>query len=143
VVVDATELGLDAVFYAILGLLVGVPLAGLLIAASASGLGRRRFGFGSIAMGIVVSVAALVVVVVLWRAIGGEVTGWDLLWVTGLTVAGVWSLRRLASRPQASTERTWRIRKAAAVSPSAPNRTDSYMSAREHPRSLRPPRPDG
>ena len=106
VVIDASELGLEAVIYAIIGVLVGVPLAGLLIAALASRLGRRRFGFGSIAMGIVVSIATLVVVVVLWRTIGGEVTGWDLLWATGLTVAAAWSLRRLALRPQASTART-------------------------------------
>ena len=105
-VIDASELGLEAVISAILGVLLGVPLAGLLIAALASGLGRRRIGFGSVAMGIVVSTAALVVVVVLWRTIGGEGTSWDLLWATGLTVAAAWSLRRLALRPQASTERT-------------------------------------
>lgn len=104
--IDASELGLEAMLSAILGVLAGVPLAGLLIAALASGLGRRRFGFGSVAMGIVVSIAALVVVVVLWRTIGGEVTGWDLLWATGLTAAAAWSLRKLASRPQASPERT-------------------------------------
>ena len=38
-VIDASELGLGAVIYAILGVLVGVPLAGLLIAALASELG--------------------------------------------------------------------------------------------------------
>ncbi len=105
-VLDATELGLEAVFYAILGVLVGVPLAGLLIATLASALGRRQFGFGSFAMGIVVSIAALVVVVVLSRTIEGEVTGFDLLWAAGLSVVAAWSLRKLASRPQASTERT-------------------------------------
>lgn len=100
-VIDASDSGLDAVIYAIIGVLVAVPLAGLLVAAAASGLGGRRFGFGSIIMGIVVSVAAVVVVVVLWRTIGGDVTGWDLLWAAGLTMAAVWSLRRLAAPPKA------------------------------------------
>ena len=108
-VVDASELGLEAVFYAILGVLVSVPLAGLVIAVVASRLGGRQFGFGSIGMGIVVSVAAVVVVIVLWRTIGGEVTGWDLVWAAGLTVAAVWSLRRLAVPPQAPSTRTRRV----------------------------------
>ena len=95
-VIDASEFGIDAVVYAVLAVLVGVPFVGLLIAAVASRLGGRRFGFGSIGMGIVVSVAAVVDVVVLQRTISGEVTGWDLLWAGGLTLAAVWSLRRLA-----------------------------------------------
>ena len=69
---DASEFGLEAVIYAILAVLVGVPLVGLLIAATASRLGGRRFGFGSIGMGIVVSVASVVVVVVLQRTISGR-----------------------------------------------------------------------
>ena len=105
-VIDANELGLEVVVYAILGVLVAVPLGGLLVAAVASGLGGRRFGFGSIGMGIVVSLAAGVVFVVAWRTIRGEVTGWDLLWAAGLTVAAVWSLRRLVLPPDASPERT-------------------------------------
>ena len=106
VVIDAGELGLEALIAAILGVLLGVPLAGLLVAALASGLGRRRFGFGSAAMGTVVSIAALVVAVVLRRTVGGEVTGWDVVWATSSTVAAAWSLRTLARRPQGSTERT-------------------------------------
>ncbi len=105
-VVDASELGIGAVVAAILVVLVSVPLVGLVIAAVASRLGGRRFGFGSIGMGIVVSVAAVVVVVVLQRTISGEVTGWDLLWAAGLTVAAVWGLRRLALPQRASTDRT-------------------------------------
>lgn len=46
-VIDASELGIEAVIYAILAVLVSVPLVGLLIAAVASRLGGRRFGFGS------------------------------------------------------------------------------------------------
>jgi hypothetical protein len=103
-VIDANELGIEAVIYAILAVLVGVPFVGLLIAAVASRLGGRRFGLGSIGMGIVVSAAAIVDVVVLQRTISGEVTGWDLLWAGGLTVAAVWSLRRLALPPRAPTE---------------------------------------
>jgi len=105
-VIDASELGIEAVFYAILAVLVSLPLFGLLVAAAASRFGGRRFGFGSIGMGIVVSVAAVVVVVVLQRTINGEVTGWDLLWAAGLTVAAVWSLRRLALPRRASTDTT-------------------------------------
>jgi hypothetical protein len=105
-VIDTSELGIEAVIFAILAVLVSVPLFGLLIAAVASRLGGRRFGFGSIGMGIVVSVAAVVVVVVLQRTINGEVTGWDLLWAAGVTVAAVWSVRRLALPQRAPTETT-------------------------------------
>jgi hypothetical protein len=103
-VIDASELGIEAVIYAILAVLVALPVVGLLVAAVASRLGGRRFGLGSIGMGIVVSVAAIVGVVVLQRTISGEVTGWDLLWAGGLTVAAVWSLRRLALPPRAPRE---------------------------------------
>jgi hypothetical protein len=105
-VIDANELGVDAAVYAILAVLVGVPLVGLLIAAVASRLGGRRFGFWSTGMGIVVSVAAVIDVVVLRRTISGEATGWDLLWAAGLTVAAVWSLRRLALPLRAPRETT-------------------------------------
>jgi len=105
-VIDVSEAGLEAVIYAILAALVSVPLFGVVIAAVASRLGGRRFGFGSIGLGIVVSVAAVVVVVVLQRTVSGEVTGWDLLWAAGLTVAAVWSLRRLALPRRASTDTT-------------------------------------
>jgi ABC-type thiamin/hydroxymethylpyrimidine transport system permease subunit len=104
--VDAGEFGLEAVVYAILAVLVGVPLVGLLIAATASRLGGRRFGFASIGMGIVVSVATVVVVVVLQRTINRAVTGWDVLWAAGLAVAAVWSLRRLASPQRAPADTT-------------------------------------
>jgi hypothetical protein len=57
-------------------------------------------------MGIVVSVATVVVVVVLQRTISREVTGWDLLWAAGLTVAAVWSLRHLAVPQRTSTDAT-------------------------------------
>ena len=103
---DASELGFEAVVYAILAVLLGVPLVGLIIAAAASRLGGRRFGLGSIIMGIVVSIAAVVVVVVFQRTVSGEVTGWDLLWGAGLTVAAVWSLRHLALLQRASTKTT-------------------------------------
>jgi uncharacterized protein (DUF486 family) len=105
-IVDASEFGLDAVVYAILAVVVGVPLVGFLIAAVASRFGGRRFGFTSIGMGIVVAVATVVVVVVLQRTISGEVTGWDLLWAAGLTVAAVWSLRRLTLPQRAPTDAT-------------------------------------
>jgi ABC-type thiamin/hydroxymethylpyrimidine transport system permease subunit len=105
-VIDAGDFGLEAVIAAILAVLVGAPLIGLLIAAAASRLGGRRFGFGSIGLGIVVCVAAVVVVVVLQRTLSADATGWDLLWAAGLTVAAVWSLRRLALPQRASTDTT-------------------------------------
>ena len=103
-VIDAGEFGLEAVIAAILAVLVGVPLVGLLIAAAASRLGGRPFGAWSVGMGIIVCVATGVVVVVLQRAISGEATGWDLLWAAGLTVAAVWSVRRLALPQRSSTD---------------------------------------
>jgi hypothetical protein len=102
--VDTSESGFEAVIYAILAMLVSVPLVGLLIAAAASRLGGRRFGLWSIGLGVVVCVAAVVVVVVLQRTFSGEVTGWDLLWATGLAVAAAWSLRRLALPQRVSTD---------------------------------------
>lgn len=102
-VIDASELGIEAAVSVILAVLVGVPLVGLLVAAVASRLGGRRFGFASIGMGTVVSVAAFVDVVVLERTVSGEVTFWDLLWAGGLTVVAVWSVRRLALQQPAPT----------------------------------------
>lgn len=103
---DADEFGLEAVIAAILAVLVSVPVLGLLIAAAASRLGGRRFGLGSIGLGIVVCVGAVVVVVVLQRTISGDVTGWDLVWAAGVTLAAVWSLRHLASNQRAPTDTT-------------------------------------
>ncbi len=94
---DASGVGLEAVFYAVAGAVVGVFLAGLVIAVVASLLGGRGFGPVSLILGLVVAVVTVVDVVVIWRIVGREVTGWDLLWAAGLTVAGVWSMRRLAS----------------------------------------------
>jgi hypothetical protein len=104
--IDARELGLEAVFYAFLGVLVGIQLAGLVVAAAASVLGGRRFGLGSFGMGLVVVIAAAVDAVVIWRTVGGEVTGWDLVWAAGLTMAGFWSLRRLGQPPHPPTDGT-------------------------------------
>lgn len=104
-VIDVGELGVEVVIYAILAVLTSVPLVGLGVAAVASRLGGRQFGFGSIGMGMVISVAAVVVVVVLQRTISGE-TGWDLLWAAGWTLAAVWCLRRLALPQRAPTEST-------------------------------------
>ena len=103
-VIDASGLGIEVVLWAIVGLLVGVSLAGLMVAAAASWLGGRQFGLGSIGMGVVVAVATAVDVVVIWRTIGGEVTGWDLVWAAGSTAAGIWSVRRLSS-PHRSADR--------------------------------------
>jgi ABC-type thiamin/hydroxymethylpyrimidine transport system permease subunit len=105
-VIDVDELGIGAVLLAIIGVLAGVLLVGLIVAAAASRLGGRRFGFTSICLGIAVSLSAGVVFVVVRRTIDGEVTGWDLLWAAGLAMAAVWSLRRLAARPHPPPERS-------------------------------------
>ena len=96
---DSSNLGLEAVLYAIAGVVLGVLLAGVLVAVAASWFGGRRFSLLSIGMGLVVAIATVVDVLVIWRAVAGEVTGWDLLWAAVLTLAGVWSVRRLTSRP--------------------------------------------
>jgi hypothetical protein len=82
---------------AVIGTLVGLLVAGLVLAGIASWVGGRHFGPVSVFRGLVVALAVAVDLVVIWRTIGGEVTGWDLLWAAGLTVAGGWSLRRLAA----------------------------------------------
>lgn len=94
---DSSDLGLDAVLYAITGVVLGIALAGVILAVGASRLRGRRMSPASFGMGLVVAIATAVDVVVAWRAVAGEATGWDLLWAAVLTVAGLWSLRRLAS----------------------------------------------
>ena len=96
---DSRDLGVEAVLYAIAGVALGVLLAGFLVAGAASRLGGRRLGLLSIGLGLVVAMAAAVDVVVIWRAVDGDVTGWDLVWAAVLTMAAVWSVRRLAARP--------------------------------------------
>lgn len=98
-VIDSSDLGLDAVLYAIAGVVLGILLAGVLVAVAASWLGGRHFSLLSIGMGLVVAIAAGVDVVVIWRAVSGEATGWDLLWAAALTLGAVWSVRRLSSQP--------------------------------------------
>ena len=98
-VIDSSDLGLDALLYAIAGVFLGILLAGVLVAVAASWLGGRHFGLLSIGMGLVVVIAAGVDVVVIWRAVSGEATGWDLLWAAALTLGAVWSVRRLSSQP--------------------------------------------
>jgi hypothetical protein len=102
---DSSDLGVEAVLYAIAGVVLGVLLAGVLVAVAASWLGGRHFGLLSIGMGLIVAIATVVDGVVIWRAVAGEVTGWDLLWAAALTLAGVWSVRRLASEPLRSSGR--------------------------------------
>ena len=94
---DSSDLGFGAVPLAILGALVGLLVAGLVVAGIASWWGGRRFGPVSVFLGLVVALAVTVDLIVIWRTFGREVTGWDLLWAAGLTVAGGWSLRRLAA----------------------------------------------
>jgi hypothetical protein len=103
-IVDSSDVGIEAALYAIVGVVVGILLAGVVVAMAASLLGRRRFGLLSIGMGLVVAIATVVDVVVIWRFVGGEATGWDLLWAAGLTVAGGGSLHRLAAPPHPSAD---------------------------------------
>jgi hypothetical protein len=94
---DSSDLGFGVVPLAIIGTLVGLLAAGLVVAGIASWMGGQHFGPMSVCLGLVVALAVAVDLVVIWRTIGGEVTGWDLVWAAGLTVAGGWSLRRLAA----------------------------------------------
>ena len=94
-VIDASELGLEAVFYAILGLVVGVAVLGFAIAVLTARLGGRSFGFASVGFGLVVSTAAVVAIVVLARTLDGEATRWDWLWAVGLATAAAWCARQL------------------------------------------------
>ncbi len=96
---DSSDVGIEAVLYAIAGVVLGVLVAGAFVAAAAGWLGGRHFGLLSFGMGLVVAIASVVDVVVIWRAVAGEVTRWDLLWAVALTLAGVWSVRQLLSQP--------------------------------------------
>lgn len=102
-VIDASELGLEAVFYAILGLVVGVAVLGFAIAVLTARLGGRSFGFASVGFGLVVSTAAVVAIVVLARTVDGEATSWDWLWTVGLATAAAWCVRQLRQQTDART----------------------------------------
>lgn len=105
-VIDANDLDLDGVLYAIVGVGVGVLVSALAVAWVAARLGRHRLGFVSIVLGLVIAVALLVDVVVASRVVSGDVTGWDLLWAAGLTAAGVLCSRRLALAPHQADGRS-------------------------------------
>ena len=94
-VVNASELDLNGVLWAILGIAGGVLLFAVATALVAVRLGRRRFGISSVLLGLVIAIAVVVDAVVVSRTLSGEVTGWDLLWAVGLAGAGVLSSRRL------------------------------------------------
>jgi len=102
-VIDASELGLEAVFYAILGVVVGVAVLGFAISVLTARLGGRRFGFASVGFGLVVSTAAFVAIVVIARTVDGEATRWDWLWMVGLATAAAWCVRQLMQRTDART----------------------------------------
>lgn len=102
-VIDGGELGLEAVFYTILGLVVGVAVLGFAIAVLAARLGGRSFGVASVGFGLVVSTAAVVAIVVIVRTMNGEATRWDWLWAVGLAAAAAWCARRLMQQPDART----------------------------------------
>jgi hypothetical protein len=94
-VIDADKLDLTGLLYAIIGIGVGILVAGLLIAIVAGRMGGRRFGVRSIALGLVIAVALFVDVVVASRTLSGDVTGWDVLWAAVLTAGAGWCVRRL------------------------------------------------
>ena len=102
-VIDASELGLEAVFYAILGFVVGVAVLGFAIAVLAARLGGRSFSLVSVGFGLVVSTAAVVAIVVLARTVDGEATSWDWLWTVGLATAAAWCVRQLMQQTDART----------------------------------------
>jgi len=100
-VIDANELGLEAVLYAIVGAIAGVVVLGLAISVLAARLGGRRPGLASVGFGQVVSLAALVATLVIARTMDGEATRWDWLWAIGLATAAAWCGRRLMQRTDA------------------------------------------
>jgi hypothetical protein len=93
-VIDAHELGVGGVLVAIGATVAGLLCAALLIGMLFARVGSDRFRIWSMASGLVIALALLVDVVVVSRALAGEVTGWDLVWAAGLTAAAVWAVRR-------------------------------------------------
>lgn len=97
-VINADELDLSGVLYAIAGVSVGVLISALLIGLAAGRVSGRRFGWSSFALGLIIAIALVVDVVVLSRTWSGAVTAWDFVWAAGLTAAGYWAYRRLTTR---------------------------------------------
>jgi hypothetical protein len=93
-VIDADELGIGGVLVAIGATVAGLLCAALLIGILLARVGGGRFRIWSMASGLVIALALLVDVVVVARALAGEVTGWDLIWAAGLTAGGAWAVRR-------------------------------------------------
>lgn len=93
--IDASELGLEAVFYAVVGTVGGVLVSSIVLALVVSRWHRRELRPMHLLQSLVVVVAVVVVTVVVWRTIEGDVTGWDLVWAFGLAAAAWWSGARL------------------------------------------------
>ncbi len=103
-VINADELDIDWVLFAILGIGVGILMSAVAIALVASRVGSRSIGMRSVLLGLVISIAVPVDIVVVRRAISGEVTGWDLLWGIGLGGVAAWCAARLFSGERRSTD---------------------------------------
>jgi len=93
--IDASELGLEAVLYAVLGTVAGVLASSIGLALVVSRWRRRELRPTHLLQSLVVVVAVVVITAVVWRTIEGDVTGWDLAWVFGLAAAAWWSGARL------------------------------------------------
>ena len=94
-VVNASELDLSPVFWAILGITGYMLMMSFAVAVLAAHFGVRRFGIPSLSLGLMIAIAVLVDAVVLFRTVHGAATAWDLLWAVGLASVGVLCARRL------------------------------------------------
>ena len=97
-VINAEDLDLTGVFVVVALVVLVVPALGLLITFAAVRFGPLEFGPGSVALGFVAAIAAVVDVVVGWRMLRGEVTAWDVVWAAGLTTTAVGVARLVSSR---------------------------------------------
>jgi len=92
---------LNGVIYAVVGLVAGILLAGVLVGLILSRVGGRRVPI-AICFGLSAAIASVIDVVVLSRTVSGEVTVWDVCWAIGVSGAAgsLWRLstpRRTAS----------------------------------------------
>ena len=103
-VIDARELGLEAILYMVLGVVAGSFAVAVIIGTTCARLGRRPLGGVSLLISWALVVGLGVVAVVLWRAKDGEATLFDWLWACGLGAVSWVIARSLWNRPPGSAE---------------------------------------
>jgi hypothetical protein len=100
--IDPSELDIDGVIRAVVGVVATVVLAGVLVGVVVNRFGGRRLP-AALFFGVVAAVALAVDVVVVARALSGDATGWDILWAVGLTLTTGVIWRYSAARPPTTT----------------------------------------